>query len=708
MLTLITVLASLVALNTANTTMVLDVPVGSEVRSVYYGVILSEKETGMLESYPSQVTYPCYGISGTAETAFAAVHHDGNQSVVLQTVGYTVTPWDGGELLCIECKDPVYPMTLKMYYKTFFAEDMIETWTETVNQGRKPLTLTRFDSGHLPVRVDDVWISTMYGNWANEARVNHEPLSRGIKVIRNLDGARNSQLSHAEVMISLDGRPREDTGRVIGAALCWGGNYELRFQTGETDFHHFFAGILPEHDNVRLAKGESFATPHLALSFSPDGLSGVSRNFHRWGRKYMLRHGDTERRILLNSWEGVYFDVNEAGMVQMMDDIASMGGELFVMDDGWFGDKYPRNNDHSSLGDWTVDRRKLPGGVAPLVQAATERGIKFGIWIEPEMTNTISELYEKHPDWIIKVPGREIVPSRGGTQVVLDLSKPEVQDFEFGIIDGIMKENPDIAYIKWDSNANIFAAHSNIAYWQGFYKLVERVRAAYPDITIQDCASGGGRVNWGVLPWFDEFWTSDNTDALQRIYLQWGTSYFFPAIAMACHISATPNHTVYRTTSLKYRIDVAMSGRLGMEIQPANMTEAEKELCRKAIAQYKEIRPVVQFGDIHRLVSPYDDKGYASMMYTSESLDEAVVYWWKIRNMHDEHLPRLRMAGLDPDRLYRVTELNRIDLKPLAFEGQCFTGRFLMESGLEIPLTNKPAKPERTDWSSRVLRLVAE
>ena len=421
----------------------------------------------------------------------------------------------------------------------------------------------------------------------------------------------------------------------------------------------------------------------------------------------MLRHGDQERRILLNSWEGVYFDINEEGMKQMMDDIASMGGELFVMDDGWFGDKYPRNNDHTSLGDWTTDTRKLPNGVPGLVKAATERGIKFGIWVEPEMTNTVSELYEAHPDWIIKAANRDIVKGRGGTQVVLDMSKKEVQDFAFSVIDNVMKESPDIAYIKWDANAPISMDFSNIAYWQGFYAMVERVREAYPDLTIQDCASGGGRANWGVLPWFDEFWVSDNTDALQRVYMQWGTSYFFPAIAMASHISATPNHTVFRTTSLKYRIDVAMSGRLGMEIQPKNMTEQEKDICRKAIADYKRIRPIVQFGDIYRLVSPYDNRGFASLMYVAENKDKAVAYWWKIANFYDEHFPRLRFAGLDPERSYRVTELNRLDISPLAYEGKSFTGRFLMESGLEIPATNNVEWSLKSDWSSRVLRLEA-
>lgn len=707
MTTLLALLASIAVLHTANTTMVLETEPGQELKTVYYGARLSEAETAMLGSYKAQRTYPCYGVIGTEEAAFAAVQADGNRTVQLRIESAETTPWDGGNQLCVTCKDGFYPLTVKIYFKTFKYQDMIETWTETINEGKKPVTLTRFDSGHLPIRVDDVWISTLYGTWANEGRVNTEPLTRGWKVIRNIDGTRNSHTSHGEVMISLDGRPREDAGRVIGAALCWGGNYELRFQTNDSDYHHFFAGILPEHDNVVLAKGKSFATPHLALSFSNQGLSGVSRNFHRWGRKYMLRHGDQERRILLNSWEGVYFDINEEGMKQMMDDIASMGGELFVMDDGWFGDKYPRNNDHTSLGDWTTDTRKLPDGIPGLVKAATERGIKFGIWVEPEMTNTVSELYEAHPDWIIKAANRDIVKGRGGTQVVLDMSKKEVQDFAFSVIDNVMKENPDIAYIKWDANAPISMDFSNIAYWQGFYAMVERVREAYPDLTIQDCASGGGRANWGVLPWFDEFWVSDNTDALQRVYMQWGTSYFFPAIAMASHISATPNHTVFRTTSLKYRIDVAMSGRLGMEIQPKNMTEQEKDICRKAIADYKRIRPIVQFGDIYRLVSPYDNRGFASLMYVEENKDKAVAYWWKIANFYDEHFPRLRFAGLDPERSYRVTELDRLDITPLAYEGKSFTGRFLMESGLEIPATNNVEWSLKSDWSSRVLLLEA-
>ena len=402
----------------------------------------------------------------------------------------------------------------------------------------------------------------------------------------------------------------------------------------------------------------------------------------------------------------------------MMREIAGMGGELFVMDDGWFGDKYPRDNDHTSLGDWVVNKRKLPHGIDGLLHEAKKNGVKFGIWIEPEMANTLSELYERHPDWVIKAPRRPEVLGRGGTQVVLDLSNPKVQDYVFYVVDNLLSRYPDIAYIKWDANMSIMnhgsqylsadnQSHLYIAYHRGFESVCQRIRAKYPDVVIQACASGGGRANWGVLPYFDEFWVSDNTDALQRVYMQWGTSYFFPAMVMASHISAVPNHTVFRTTSLKFRIDVAMSGRLGMEIQPKNMTAWEKNLCKKAIAEYKEIRPVVQLGDIYRLLSPYDKRGVASLMYVDEAKDKAVFYWWKTENFQNEHLPRVRMAGLNPNKLYTVRELNRIDNNPLDCEGKSYSGAYLMSQGLDMPYTHDVDYNKKSDWSSRVLYLIA-
>ena len=285
-----------------------------------------------------------------------------------------------------------------------------------------------------------------------------------------------------------------------------------------------------------------------------------------------------------------------------------------------------------------------------------------------------------------------------------------MQDFVFKVVDDLMTANPGIAYIKWGANMNIIdfgssyltrdkKSHLYVDFHRGFEKVCQRIREKYPDLVIQACASGGGRANYGVLPYFDEFWVSDNTDALQRIYMQWGTSYFFPAVAMASHVSAAPNHQTGRIIPLKFRFDVAMTGRLGMEIQPKNMTEEEKDFSRKAIATYKEIRPVVQQGDLYRLISPYDKQGVASLMYVAPDKQQAVFYAYKLEHYVNQTIPAFCMAGLDPDKRYRVTELNVTDKQPLTMEGKVFSGRFLMDNGLVLPL--------RTEYASRVLRLEA-
>ncbi len=713
--------AEQVVIQTKNMTMVLEVNNGKQPTYVYFGSKLNANELGHLQ-YPTNgrmEVYPAHGLNTPAEDAFAMKHIDGNMSTALVATGVEKTEEAHATVTTIHTKDAVYPINVDIKYRAYKDVDMIETWTEITNNEKGTVTLTTFASACLPIRRGEVWLSHLYGSWANEGRVSEELLEPGQKIIKNKDGTRNSHTDHAEVMFSLDGKARENTGDVIGAALCYSGNFRLKIDTDDTEYHYFFAGINEDNSEYHLKKGEKFVTPALALTYSKEGLSGASRNFHRWGRTYKLMHGNIERKILLNSWEGVYFDINQKGMDQMMSDIASMGGELFVMDDGWFGDKYKRKTDNSSLGDWVVDTEKLPEGIEGLLRDAKKHGIKFGIWIEPEMTNSVSELYEKHPDWIIKAPKRDAVLGRGGTQLVLDLANPKVQDFCFSIVDNLMTNYPEIDYIKWDANMAIMnhgsqylpaneQSHLYIAYHRGFEQVCQRIRAKYPNLTIQACASGGGRANWGVLPYFDEFWVSDNTDALQRIYMQWGTSYFFPAIAMASHISAAPNHTVYRTTSLKMRIDVAMSGRLGMEIQPKNMTDEEKALCRQAIKEYKEIRPVVQFGDIYRLLSPYENKGLASMMYVSEQKDKAVFYWWKTEQFQNEHLPRVKMAGLDANKMYKVHELNRIDNRPLNIEGKSFSGAYLMNHGLELPYTHDVDWSKKVNWSSRVLYLTVE
>lgn len=710
--------AEIIDLSTPSSSLILDATVGNPLKILYYGEKLSEGDISSLEASPlaHHDAYPVYGIFPQGEAALSVTHADGNRTTQVEVTGVETRQEGNATVTTVAMRDKVYPFDVNVNYRVRPGYDVIETWVDITNNEKGNVTLNRFMSGYLPIRYGNVWMSSLYGTWANEAELSEMPLTHGVKMIKNKDGLRNSHTAHGEVMFSLDGKPQENDGRIIGAALCYPGNYKLFVDTDDSDFHHFFAGINEENSEYHLKKGETFTTPELALTYSNEGLSGASRNFHKWGRDNRLHAGDKERKILLNSWEGVYFNINEDVMAGMMEDIASMGGELFVMDDGWFGDKYPRNVDNSSLGDWVVDTRKLPHGINGLLETAKKNGVSFGIWIEPEMANTTSELYEKHPEYIIKAPKRDVIQGRGGTQVVLDMANPAVQDLVFNIVDTLMTKYPEIDYIKWDANAPVMEhgsqyltsdnqSHLYIDYHKGFMKTLDRIRAAHPDVTIQACASGGGRANWGVLPWFDEFWTSDNNDALQRVYMQWGTSYFFPAIAMASHISASPNHQTFRRIPTKFRADVAMSGRLGLEMQPKDMNDEDRAVCAQAISDYKKIRPIVQFGDLYRLQSPFEKKGVASLMYVTPEKDDAVFFWWKLETFMNQQLPRIPMAGLDPDKYYKVTELNRIDNQPLPYEDKVYSGKFLMANGLEMPLTYKVDYHKNTDFASRVLRL---
>ena len=702
-----------VVVETPNTQLLLTAHEGSDLRQSYYGD--KSATIQQLRDAGSDLNFHALPAFGTVDAvhvpAFQVQHADGDLNVELMVTGYEVKDEARAKLHIFTMKDKLMPVTVKVYYKAYKNVDVIETWTEIVHQEKKAITLKRFDSGHLTLRQGDVWITHLHGNWAAEAEPTMEPLTLGMKTIRNSDGARNSHLDAPEIMLSLDGKPQEQTGRTIGLALCWSGNFELRVNTLSHMEHHVYAGIDPLSSEYVLEPKEVFETPHLALAYSHDGMGGVSRIFHNWARKEgMLHRGMKTGDILLNSWEGIYLDITEEKIIKMMDDIAAFGGELFVMDDGWFGDKYPRKKDDSSLGDWVVDKNKLPNGIKALTDAARQRKIKFGIWIEPEMTNTTSELYEQHPDWVLQTKGRQLKLGRGGTQIVLDMANPKVQDFVFKVVDDLMTQYPEISYIKWDANASIQNYGSlylpkskqnnlSIEYHRGLIKTLKRIREKYPDLVIQDCASGGGRANYGLLPYFDEFWVSDNTDALQRVYIQYGTSLFFPANAMAQHINHVPYwNTGGRVIPVKFRCDVAMSGRLGIELQPKDMTDEERQQCTTCFADYKRLRPIVQTGNLYRLISPYENKGVSSLMYVDDPKDQAVLFVYKIVNYCDQPLPRLRLAGLNPEKTYTLHERNiRVNQKACSLDGKQFTGRFLMDVGIEIPLWE--------DYASRVFEI---
>lgn len=697
--------------STRHTSLLIKADEGKQARFQYYGTRIAENEIDGIYNaglaYWAE-TYPCFGISSYGEKAFAVAHSDGNMSVDLVVEGVRQYSDEEADITEITLKDKVYPLVVKQYYKAYKGTDVISTWVEITNNAKKALTLYKFASASLPVKRADNWLTHFHGTWGAENMMEEEKLTNGQKVIANKEGIRNTQTDNPSFMLTLDGCPQEENGRVIGASLAWSGNYLMKIIADNSRIN-VIAGINEEVSHYILEPKETFVTPELAMTYSSEGKGGVSRAFHRWARAYKLNQGNKERDILLNSWEGVYFNVNQEGMDQMMKDMSAMGGELFVMDDGWFGDKYPRNDDKTSLGDWTVCKEKLPEGIGGLLASAKKHNIKFGIWIEPEMANTKSELFEKHPDWVLSQDNRPLTTGRGGSQVVLDLTNPEVQDFVFGVVDKLMTEYPEIAYIKWDANAALMnygshylpsqkQSHIYIEYHRGMNKVLERIRAKYPNLVIQACASGGGRVNYGFLPYFNEFWTSDDTDALQRIYMQWGVSNFYPSIAMASHVSANRNHQTGRVLPLKYRFDVAMSARLGMEIQPKDMTDADKAFAGRAIAAYKKIRPVVQFGDLYRLVSPYDKKGIASLMYATPEKDKAVLFVYKTEHFLNQLMPDVVLSGLDENKTYRITDLTpENEQKPSALNGKVISGKILKEAELSV------ASALRAEYSSLAL-----
>jgi len=416
--------------------------------------------------------------------------------------------------------------------------------------------------------------------------------------------------------------------------------------------------------------------------------------------------------VLLNSWEGAYFDFTEKTLTDMMDGVKELGGEMFVVDDGWFAkDKYARNDDTRGLGDWVINDKKLPKGLAWLANEAKNRGLKFGLWVEPEMANTTSELVDAHPDWVLREKTRPLRQGRGGTQVVLDMTNPALRDNIYGQLDALITSIPGLAYIKWDANADFMNVGSAYLaadrqpnlwfdYTAGLYDLLGRLRAKYPDIIMKACSSGGGHMDYGFLHYADEFWTSDDTDARQRVFIQWGAGHFYPACAMAAHVTIVPNEQTHRTTPLKFRFDVAMSGRLGFELHPIKMSPEDVAFAKKAVADYKRLRPVIQQGDLYRLASPWENT-YASLMYVNDDKSQAVVFLYGLnRGIMSDFPAPLPIQGLALDKRYRVTEINKDKRDHSRVGGQVLSGAALMGMGLPVSLEG--------DYDSAAFELTAE
>ncbi len=638
-----------------------------------------------------------YGGRNAFEPALRLVHSDGALTTDLIYVSdVNVIVDDNVNETIIRFKDKIYPVFVDIHFKVYQKENIICEHIVIQNEGENEVVIEKMASSSFTIHSSSYYLTHFSGAWAAEMQRYEEKLTPGIKNIETKKGIRTTQSESPSFLLSLNGTANENYGEVYAGSLAWSGNYQLSFELDECGVLHVLGGMNPFASAWHLAKGESISTPEMVLTYSSEGIGQISRNYHDWCRKYSLQHGDQIRPIVLNSWEGAYFSFNEETITGMIDNASEMGIEMFVLDDGWFGNKYPRNSDKAGLGDWQPNVTKLPRGINYLAKYAVDKGLKFGIWIEPEMVNPDSELAKKHPEWIVKSGDREILKIRN--QWMLDLSNPEVQDFVVETFDNVMALSPYISYVKWDANRHVTGVGSDylspdrqshfwIAYIKGLYSAYDRIRAKYPETTIQLCSSGGGRLDFGALSYHDEFWPSDNTNPLNRIFIQYGTNLFFPAIATASHVSTSPNHQTGMVTPLKFRFDVAMSGRLGMELQPKDITGNDRVFATKAIETYKTIRPLVQFGDLYRLISPYQEGGWTSLMYVNKQKSQAVFFAYSTEFHERTKFFECRLNGLDPSKRYKITELNVVGGRKYFWgDNKTFSGEELMRKGVELDI----------------------
>ena len=690
-----------IPIETQNTAVVLQTDNHKRLKIIYTGKTLKEKseyaETGKmlhLQSQGAASNNNAYAVAGIdnnfTEPAIAVVHVDGNNSLDLLYASHATSETaDGATLTIVTLRDPVYPFVVELNYKAWEKEDVIEQWSSISHSEEGDVILNKYASANLYLYNKDYFLTSYNGSWAREMQPVVTPLRQGMHTIESRLGTRENLLTSPNFMLSLDGEATETSGTVMMGQIAWNGNFSLQFETDVYKNLHLVAGINPYQSAYRLRPNTPFETPRFIYTISYEGKGRGSRNLQRWLRDHALLDGHGDRLTLLNNWEATYFDFDQEKLVSLFSGAKELGVDLFLLDDGWFANKYPRNNDKAGLGDWEVNRSKLPDGIPYLVREAEKAGVKFGIWIEPEMVNPKSALYENHPDWVIRQENRPEIYFRN--QLVLDLTNPEVQDFVFDVVDRLFTENPSLAFIKWDCNAPIFNGHSKylereeipqshlyIEYTRGLDNILQRVREKYPTVPMMLCSGGGGRSDYSLLHYFTEFWLSDNTDPLERVFMQWDYSYYYPAISMSNHVTDWS-----KDISLKYRIDVASMGKLGFDIRANELSDQDMAFAQQTIINYNEFKEIVWHGEMYRLASPYEND-IASLMYINRDKSEGVIfnYLTNRRYLAEPSLRPVKLQGLDKEKRYRLTEINLYEGNPTPIDHRkVYTGEFLMNVG---------------------------
>ncbi len=634
--------------------------------------------------------YPTYGSADMRTPAFHAEYENGSAITCLSYSGHEifkgkkalsglpatyVESESEADTLEITLTDAVTGLSIILSYSVFADYDAIAKSVCVVNGGNEKINVKSVLSSSTYLFDKDYDFVHLQGHWARERQLEKRPLMHGIM---SIDSKRVSS-SHLHSPFLAMARPTatETTGEVYGYSLVYSGNFVAQAEVNPFDVARINMGINPFGFSWLLEAGESFQAPEVVLTYSDSGFGQMSRNFHDLYRNRLCRGNfrDAERPVLINNWEATYFDFNEEKIVKIAEKAQSVGVELMVLDDGWFG---KRNSDNCSLGDWYADPQKLPAGIPSLAQKIKTLGMKFGLWFEPEMISEDSDLYRAHPDWCIHVNGRERTPGRW--QLVLDLSREDVRDYVVKAICDVLASAP-ISYVKWDMNRNITEIGSDLLpaerqqelphrYILGVYDILERITSAFPDVLFEGCSGGGGRFDAGMLYYFPQYWTSDDTDAVERMYIQHSTSLIFPASTMGAHVSAVPNHQVHRTTPLATRGNVAMVGQFGYELDLNTLSDEEITMVKEQIQKYKKIRSTVHYGDMYRLKSPYEGN-HVAWEYVAKDKKRVVLLYAVTMAKVSTGLVGVKFEGLEPDATYVDTE-----------SGKEYPGDYLMNVGL--------------------------
>lgn len=580
----------------------------------------------------------------------------------------------GGETLVVELYDGINRLSLKLFYTVYGRFGAVARRAELYNGG-DTVYINKLNSFSVDFMRGDFDKVALIGAWGREREIERSPLTHGIYEVSSTRGSSSHQMNPFLALCNINAD--ENIGQVYGFNLVYSGSFSIKAELSQLGTTRIGGGINEKDFRWKLIGGESFCTPEAVLTYSGEGFNKMSQNFHDLYRNHLISPAFAlkKRPVVLNCWESFYFDFDEKSIFSLIEKAKGTGIDTFVLDDGWFG---KRNGEKSGLGDWRVNREKLSGGLKPVIDKCRECGMKFGIWIEPEMVSEDSDLYRAHPDWIIRKSG--VKPCKGRFQFVLDYSNPQVIKYIKGEIYSLLKEN-DISYVKWDMNRNITELYSEYLksdsrellhrYILGVYNLAEYLTREFPDVFFEGCSGGGGRFDPAMLRYFPQIWTSDNTDALSRACIQYGTSLVYPLSAMSGHVSVCPNHQTGRTTPFKSRSDVASFCSTGFELNLNALTDGEFKEISKHVKFYEKIAELILKGDLYRLQSPFLGNYFSQIVVSKDKKNAAFILMKKTAAASDAY-PIVKLKGLNPDYEYEIN-------------GKIYGGDILMNVGLKFP-----------------------